>query len=76
MIIYNSLLINHGGGDIIMRLYTSYTRMRVCIYRLFLYINIQYRLVITLFYERSLLPVKLRERSRMNIHNRSRMNVH
>jgi hypothetical protein len=40
MIIYNSLLINHGGGDIIMRLYTSYTRMRVCIYRVFLYINI------------------------------------
>jgi hypothetical protein len=27
MIIYNSLLINHGGGDIIMRLNTSYTRM-------------------------------------------------
>ena len=32
MIIYNSLLINHGGGDIIMQLYASYTRMRVCIY--------------------------------------------
>jgi hypothetical protein len=41
MIINNSLLINHGGGgDIIMQLYTSYTRMHVCIYRLFLYINI------------------------------------
>jgi len=40
MIIYNSLLINHGGGDIIMQLYASYTRMRVCIYRLFLFINI------------------------------------
>jgi len=39
MIIYNSLLINHGGGDIIMQLYASYTRMRACIYR-FLYINI------------------------------------
>ena len=40
MIIYNSLLINHGGGDIIMQLYASYTRKRVCIYRLFLFINI------------------------------------
>jgi hypothetical protein len=39
MIINNSLLINHGGGgDIIMQLYASYTRMRVCIYRVFFYI--------------------------------------
>jgi hypothetical protein len=37
MIINNSLLINHGG-DIIMQLYTSYTRIRVCIYRVFFYI--------------------------------------
>jgi hypothetical protein len=40
MIINNSLLINHGGGgDLIMQLYTSYTHMHVCIYRVFFYIK-------------------------------------